>query len=592
MSIWKAGASTTSVWRRRSWLRFAAGGVLAPILPWAEKLLAATAPFQFADTAGAAGLGRARNQSGPAVDKQTLLEEMGQGVALVDYDNDGWLDIFLVNGNAAPCFLFRNNRDGTFTDVSRQAGIADTAWGQGCCAGDYDNDGFTDIFVSGWNRNRLYRNNGDGTFTEVARKAGVAGVGHWGAGCCFLDYNRDGLLDLFVASYVRFDPASAPKPGAAPSCRNLGLAVPCGPVGFSGGANSLYRNRGDGTFEDVSESSGIAQPRGAAKPVFAPTRWQHQGSYGMGAVAADFDNDGWPDIYVACDTAPSLLYRNNHDGTFREVATPAGCALDENGAALGGMGAATGDLDGDGWLDLVRTNFHGQTTTVYRNNRNGTFHDASLGSGLGVNRQYVGFGLGVADFDHDAEPDLFIANGHVYAQLATIQSHVKYRQRRLLYRNNGLGRFTDVSAQAGAGIQAEHASRGCALGDLDNDGSLEIVVNNIDESPSLLRNRVRPAGNALLVRCTGVKSNRSAIGTRVRVTVGSRVRLAEITSGSGYYSHNDLRLHFGLGSATQAGRIDIRWPSGLEEVAVNVTANQILHFEEGRGLVRKEPFRR
>lgn len=573
--------------RRREWLRILAGGILAPPLHWAEKLFQAN----FTDGAVQAGLGRARNMSGPVVAKQTILEEMGGGVALFDYDNDGWLDIFLVNGGNAPNYLFRNNRDGTFTDVSRPAGIVHGGWGQGCCVGDFDNDGFPDLFVSGWNRNRLYRNRGDGTFREVSEQAGVAAVnGEWGAGCCFLDYDRDGWLDIFVARYVRFDPQTAPKPGAARSCRLQELKVPCGPMGFAGGTNALYRNRGDGTFEDVSAKSGIGQPKGAARPVFVPANWQPQGSYGMGAVAADFDNDGWPDIYVACDTAPSLFYRNNHDGTFREVAVPAGCAFDENGAALGGMGAAAGDVDGDGWLDLVRTNFFDQVTTVYRNNGNGTFHDASLAAGLGANRRFVSFGVSLADFDHDGDPDLFIANGHVYAQLATTPGSIQYKQRRLLYRNLGQGRFAEMAG--GPGVAVEHAGRGCALGDLDNDGVLEIVVNNLDDRPSLLRNQSRPAGHALIVQCRGTKSNRSAIGARVTLTVGERKRVAEVQSGSGYYSHNDLRLHFGLGGALKAERLEIRWPSGLRETIENVPANHLVNLEEGRGLVGREPFRK
>ncbi|MBM3787483.1 MAG: CRTAC1 family protein [Acidobacteria bacterium] len=573
--------------RRREWLRMLAGGILAPPLQWAEKLFQAN----FVDTAAAAGLGRAKNMSGPPVAKQNLLEEMGGGVALFDYDNDGWLDIFLVNGGNAPCYLFRNNRDGTFTDVSRKAGIVHGGWGQGCCAGDFDNDGFPDLFVSGWNRNRLYRNNGDGTFREVSEQAGVAAInGEWGAGCCFLDYDRDGWLDLFVARYVRIDPATAPKPGAAAICRSQELSVPCGPQGFAGGTNALFRNRGDGTFEDVSAKTGIAQPRGASKAVFVPSNWHPQGSYGMGAVAADFDNDGWPDIYVACDTAPSLYYRNNRDGTFGEVAVPAGCAFDENGMALGGMGAAAGDINGDGWLDLVRTNFLDQATTVYRNNGNGTFHDASMAAGLGANRRFVGFGVALADFDHDGEPDLFMANGHVYAQFAPAPSGIKYKQRRLLYRNAGNGRF--VEAHGGAGVAAEHAGRGCAVGDLNNDGALELVINNLDDRPSLLRSQARPAGNAVIVQCVGTKSNRSGIGTRVALITGERRRIAEVQSGSGYYSHNDLRLHFGLGEATKAGRLEIRWPSGLQETIRDAPANHVLRVEEGRGLTGMEPFRK
>lgn len=543
--------------------------------------------LQFVDTARESGLAGARNTSGAPIDKTTLLEEMGAGVALIDYDNDGWLDIFLVNGTTLgpgkppTSYLFHNNRDGTFRDVTQRAGLTRTGWGQGCCVGDYDNDGFDDLYVSYWSGGVLYRNNGNGTFTDVSARAGVAGgKGRWGAGCCFVDFDRDGHLDLFVASYVNFDPARAPKPGQSAICRYHDIPVPCGPQGFAGGANRLYRNRGDGTFEDVSERSGIANPRGAATSAFQDKDWRPNGSYGMGAVSADFDNDGWPDIYVACDTAPSLLYRNNHDGTFREIAVPAGCAFDENGTAMSGMGAGVADFDGDGWLDIVRTNFSDQVTTIYRNNGDGTFQDASIAAGMGVNRKYLGFGVGFADFDNDGWHDIFIANGHVYAQLASRGLHIGYRQRRTLYRNLGNGRFADVSAQAGPGIMAEWAGRGCAIGDLDNDGKLEIVVNNIDAAPSLLRNRAKSETNWLLVKLTGTKSNRSAIGARVIVEAGGRRRIGEVMSGSSYYSQNDLRLHFGLGNTSQVEKITVFWPSGITQTLVDIAANKLIAIVE------------
>ncbi len=543
--------------------------------------------LQFADTAREAGLAGARNTSGAPIAKTTLLEEMGAGVALIDYDNDGWLDIFLVNGTILgpgkppTSYLFHNNRDGTFRDVTQRAGLTRMGWGQGCCVGDYNNDGFDDLYVSYWGGGVLYRNNGNGTFTDVSTRAGVAGEkGRWGAGCCFLDFDRDGRLDLFVASYVNFDPARAPKPGQSAICRYNEIPVPCGPQGFAGGTNRLYRNRGDGTFEDVSERAGIANPRGAAAATFQDKDWRPTGSYGMGAVSADFDNDGWPDIYVACDTAPSLLYRNNRDSTFSEIAVPAGCAFDENGTAMSGMGAAVADYDGDGWLDIVRTNFSDQVTTIYRNNGDGSFHDASIGAGMGVNRKYLGFGVSFGDFDNDGWKDIFIANGHVYAQLASRNLHIGYRQRRTLYRNAGNGRFADVSAEAGPGIMAELTGRGCAIGDLDNDGRLEIVVNNIDAAPSLLRDRGKNDNNWLIVKLTGTKSNRSAIGARVVLQADGRQQMGEVMSGSGYYSQNDLRLHFGLGKSGRVEKLTVRWPAGGEQTIGDLAVNRLIAIVE------------
>jgi enediyne biosynthesis protein E4 len=597
---------------RRSFLRTmgrcAGAACLSPLVAAAGGLRGAAhgstgrddaSPVVFTDVTRAAGLLHARNVSGSPDDKQFLLEEMGCGVAFFDYDNDGWLDIFLVNASADPLsrdrgaasYLFHNNRDGTFTDVTARAGLTRTGWGQGCCIGDYDNDGFDDLFVSYWGHNVLYRNNGDGTFTDVTERAGVAGPsGAWGAACCFLDYDRDGRLDLFVASYVNFDPATAPRPGDSEYCRYNDIAVPCGPLGFAGGTNLLYRNRGDGTFEDVSEASGIARPRGPSAMVFVPSNWRPAGSYGMGAASADFDNDGWPDIYVACDTAPSLLYRNNHDGTFSEVAVPWGAAFDEHGVALAGMGVGIGDYDNDGWLDIVRTNFSEQVTTLYRN-FGGGFEVASIRAGLGVNRKYVGFGVDFFDFDNDGWKDLFIANGHVYAQIATRELHLTYRQPRVLYRNLGTGRFADVSASAGSAIREENLGRGCAFGDFDNDGDVDVIVNNLDGPPTLLRNDGGNSNASILVKCVGTKSNRSGIGTRVRVVTGDLQQVADVMSGSSYYSQNDLRLHFGLGGARTVDRIDLAWPSGLTESVRHVPANHVIVCREGHGIASRQPFK-
>ena len=590
---------------RRGFLQVMGQAGIGSLLPLAgiAQLLAApvTPPVVFTDVTAKAGLSKAVNTSGSATNKQLLLEEMGGGAAFFDYDNDGWLDIFLVNGTSLDpavrernpaSYLFHNNRDGTFTDVSQQAGLIHSGWGQGCCVGDYDNDGFDDLFVSYFGRNVLYHNNGNGTFTDVSEKAGVTGSSdRWGAGCCFLDYDRDGHLDLFVANYVSYDPARAPKPGEAMYCLYNNIPVPCGPQGFTGGTNILYRNRGDGTFVDVSEESGITRPRGASSMVFVGRNWQPTGSYGMGAAAADFDNDGWPDIYVASDTAPSLLYRNNHDGTFREIAVPAGCAFDENGVAMSGMGVGLGDFDGDGWMDIVRTNFSEQVTTLYRNYGNGAFEDASIKAGLGVNRKYVGFGVGFLDFDNDGGKDLFLANGHVYSQIAGRKIHLTYKEPKVLYRNLGNGRFEDVSAKAGPAIKAENLGRGCAFGDFDNDGDVDVIINNLDGPPTLLRNDGGNRNNWIMIKCVGVKSNRSAIGARVRITTGARSQIDEVMSGSSYYSQNDFRLHFGLGSATKVDSVEIGWPSGLKESFKSLASNHLYVIQETKGILETKKFR-
>ena len=549
----------------------------------------------FVDVTRQAGLLTARNTFGHPTEKQFLLEEMGCGAAFFDYDNDGWLDIFLVNGTSfdeavaakrPTSYLFHNNRDGTFTDVTRDAGLQHSGWGQACCIGDYDNDGHEDLFISYWGKNVLYHNNGDGTFTDVSEDAGVAGdETRWGAGCCFLDYDRDGKLDLFVANYVQFDPKLAPPPGGSPNCIYNNIKVPCGPQGFGGGTNLLYRNRGDGTFEDVSEKSGIARPRGPATAAYVDQNWRPVGSFGMGAAAADFDNDGWPDIYVACDTAPSLLYHNNHDGTFSEIGVAAGCAFNEDGVAMAGMGVGIADYDGDGWLDIVRTNFSDQITTIYRNLGDGTFYDAALQAGLGVNTKYLGFGAGFLDFDNDGWKDIFLANGHVYPQIEGHNLHVTYAQRKILYRNRRDGRFEDITVKSGGALIEPKVSRGCAFGDFNNDGNIDILVNNLDAPPSLLRNETKHNNNWLLIQCIGTRSNRSAIGARVKVTAEGRTQVDEVMSGSSYYSQNDLRLHFGLGKAQRVERIEIQWPSGENESVSDLAVNQVVKIREGDGVV-------
>lgn len=556
--------------------------------------------FTFVDVTVEAGLGSAKNVFGAVRNKRYVLEETGCGVAFFDYDNDGWLDIFLVNGTTLEGFppgreprnyLFRNNRDGTFTDVTEKAGLARSGWGQGCCIGDNDNDGFDDLFVTYWGQNVLYHNNGDGTFTDVTEKAGLMSPERrWGTGCCFVDYDRDGFLDLFVANYVNFDPKLAPLPGENQYCRYTGVPVPCGPQGFGGGTNLLFRNRGDGTFEDVSEKSGVVNPRGLPTPISVSQNWRPVGSYGFAAVAADFDNDGWPDIYVACDTAPSRLYWNNHDGTFREIGIAAGCALSEDGVGQAGMGVGVGDYDGDEWLDIVKTNFSDETANLYRNNGDGTFHDAVLQAGLGINTRYLGWGVGFFDFDNDGWKDIFMTNGHVYAQLVHHKLHVTYQQRKILYRNLGNARFADVSSRVGEAVMQPNSGRGCAFGDFDNDGDVDIAINNMNEPPSLLRNDGANKNSWIKIKCIGTRSNRSAIGARVRVVADGRAQIDDVMSGSSYISQNDLRLHFGLGRAIKVDLIEVRWPSGLRESFRDIAPNQLILIREGEGIIKAENF--
>jgi enediyne biosynthesis protein E4 len=558
------------------------------------------ASFHFTDVSTQAGLGQATNIFGGVARKQYLLEEIGCGLALFDYDNDGWMDLFLVNGTRFEDIspdrqptnsLFRNNRDGSFTDVTEKAGLVRSGWGQGCCVGDYDNDGLDDLVVTYWGGIVLYHNNGDGTFTDVTEKAGLAQKSptpRWNTGCCFVDYDRDGYLDLFVANYVNFDPQGAPLPGDNQYCRYFGLSIGCGPQGLSGGTNILYHNRGDGTFEDVSERSGVAVPRGPAAPSFVSEQWIPAGSYGLGVCAADFDNDGWPDIYVACDSVPSRFYHNNHDGTFEEIGTQIGCAVNEGGVPQGGMGVAAGDYDCDGWLDIVKTNYSDQTANLYHNNGDGTFYDAVFQAGVGANTKYLGWGVGLFDFDNDGWPDIFMSNGHVFPEVDTKKLHVTFKQRKIVYRNLGHGRFIDVTSSAGPAVNQPRPSRGTAFGDFDNDGDVDVAIINMNEPPSLLRNDSPSQNNWLKIKCVGTKSNRSGIGARVRVVTGRHSQINEVTSGSSFLSQNDFRLHFGVGTAKQADLVEVRWPLGLVESFKNIETNEFLVLQEGHGILRRE----
>jgi hypothetical protein len=531
----------------------------------------------FSDLAAKAGL-TAVNVFGGEKTKKFIIETTGTGVAIFDYDNDGWPDIFLVNGTTLGGFpgdqapsnhLYHNNHDGTFTDVTAKAGLVASGWGQGVCVGDYDNDGWEDLYVTYYGKNRLYHND-HGVFTEVAERAQVAGNGKaWGSGCAFVDYNRDGHLDLMVANYVDFNPATTPTPGEGSSCVWKGVAVMCGPRGLPAAKNILYKNMGDGTFSDVTTAAHIDQTGG---------------HYAFSVSTIDFDDDGWPDIYVACDSAPSILYHNNHDGTFTDVAVMAGVAFNEDGREQAGMGSSIADYNGDGRLDIFKTNFSDDTPTLYRNDGDGVFTDVTYAAGLGLHTQYLGWGTMFLDFDNDGWPDLILANGHVYPEVDQFHLGSGYMEPRLLYHNNGNATFTDVSAQAGLAFTVVSSARGLAVGDLWNDGRMSVVINNVYDRPSLLVNAAHYDHHWIAFHAIGTRSNRDGIGAKITVRVGGRTLVDEVRSGSSYVSQNDLRVHFGLGSAKKIDQVQVRWPSGLLERFADLRVDAFHNLQEGSGV--------
>jgi len=648
--------------------------------------------------------------------KKYIIETTGTGIAIFDYDNDGWPDIFIVNGTRLEGFaqghaptnhLYHNNHDGTFTDVTVQAGLGGTGWGQGVCVGDYDNDGWEDLYVTYYGKNRLYHNE-HGVFKEVAEKTGVAGTGkEWGTGCAWVDYDRDGHLDLMIANYVDFDLSTAPAPGDRPSCLWKGVPVMCGPRGLPGAKNILYHNRGDGTFEDATKKAHIDKTEGhyafsvstfdfnddgwpdiyvacdstpsilyrnngdgtftdvtkQAGLLTEGTRWgagcsfldynrdghldlfvsnylqfdlkhvpkpgadvncnwkgvpvecgprglppafhslyRNKGdgtfvdvskeagisalreSYGMTVVCADLDEDGWPDIYVACDSTPSLLFMNNHDGTFREEGVIRGVAFNEDGMEQAGMGVGIGDYALDGHLDLFKTHFADDTNILYRNDGKGNFNDVTTTTKLGVETRFICWGTGIVDLDNDGFPDIFVVAGSVYPQIERKLPDYPNKCPRMLFRNLGNGTFEELGEEAGPALADVHCSRGCAFGDFDNDGDLDILIVNLNEPPSLLRNDIRGAHHWLKIKLVGTVSNRSAIGARVLVHYGKKVQAQALASQSSFYSSNDSRLHFGLGSETTAD-VEIHWPNGLKQELKGIKANQLVTVQEGKGII-------
>lgn len=548
----------------------------------------------FSDVLKQSGIGF-RNIYGGEFHNKYLLETTGCGLAFYDYDDDGWMDLFFVNGwrlegfakgKEPYCHLFKNNRDGTFTDVTIGTGLERrTGWGQACCVGDYNNDGRDDLFVTYYGQNALYRNNGDSTFTDVTELAGLIQPGpkiRWNTGCTFVDYDKDGNLDLFVANYVDFDLKTAPTPEDGP-CTYKGILVACGPPGLPGGKNILYHNKGDGTFADVSEKSGM---------------WTAVGTYGLSVAASDLDNDGWPDIYVANDSAPATLYLNQHDGTFRDIAIEAAAALSPEGKPQAGMGVSIGDYNRDGKFDIVKTNFAGDTDSLYTNIGDAIFLDKTYPSGIGVNTRLLGWGVGFFDMDNDGWLDVLMSNGHVYPEVDKSKADLKYAEHKYLYRNLRNGRFEEVTNQGGPGILEEAPARGCAFGDYDNDGDTDVVVNCINSVPQILRCDSTLNRNWIKVRLRGVKSNRSGIGSRVIVTAKTTldagaplVQIEELRSGGSYFSQNDPRIHFGLEHATKVDMLEIRWLSGQIDQIKNLDVNRLYVVEEGGKILKSDPLK-
>src|SRR6266487_3845746 len=530
----------------------------------------------FVDITVPAGI-KFRHVSSP--EKKYIVESMSGGVALFDYDNDGYLDIYLVNSLTVDMVktkektrsaLYHNNGDGTFTDVTDKAGVGDIGWGMGVTIGDYNNDGWDDIYVTCLGPNRLLRNNGNGTFTDVTQKAGV-GDPRWSTGAAFVDYDNDGRLDLFVSNYVDFDVNNLPEFGKGRTCQFKSIPVQCGPRGLKGAGDTLYHNNGDGTFTDVSKKAGVSDA---------------DGYYGLGVIASDFDEDGLVDIFVANDSTPNFLYHNNGDGTFKDIGFSSGTAVNENGSEQGSMGVTLGDYNHSGRLSLFITNFDDDYNTLYRNDGKGSFTDVSYATKVAaVSLPYVGWGTWFFDYDNDGWADLLVVNGHVYPQLPS------YRQRNFVHHNNRDGTFAEVGEQLGAPFAEKRTGRGAAFGDIDNDGDVDVLINNLDGPPQVLRNDGGNANNSILIKTIGVKSNRDGIGARVKIVSGDLTQIDEVRSGGSYIAQSDLRLHFGLEKRSKIDLIEVRWPGGKIDKVTNVGVNKILTIKEGQGIVDQKEFK-
>ena len=503
--------------------------------------------------------------------RRYFVENIGSGCAFVDFDNDGAIDIYLVNAADLPGFqsksppvnaLYRNNGDGTFTDVTQRAGVGHSGYGTGITAGDYNNDGFVDLYVTNFGANVLYQNNGDGTFTDVTQAAGV-GNARWSAGAAFADYNNDSFVDLYVANYCDWTFENHK------TCDRQGIEVYCGPEDFNGLPDALYRNNGDGTFTDVTRNAGVHNPTGK----------------GLGVIWADYDNDNDLDIFVANDGTENFLYQNNGDGTFTDVAWMAGVEIDERGNPQGSMGVDFGDYNNDGTLDLVVTNFQRQRNMVYRNDGDGFFSDVSFRVGVGHTLPDVSWGTGFVDFNNDGLRDLFVANGHIQDRIQQYDTSSTYLQLNELLLNNGTGRFVKMELAVDSPLQVRRVSRGVAFGDYDNDGDIDILISNADDTPELLRNDINGGNHWILVKTIGTRSNRDGIGARIAVWTGELTQIAEVRSGSSYISQNDMRVHFGLGAATKIDRLEIRWPSGIVDQLQDVPVNQVIYVNEGSYVV-------